>query len=468
MSSRAENILLQSDNRYKRYAANVERALSTFESVAEWADLISFLSRLHKSLLSTSPPYASIPHKLQISKRLAQGLNPALPNGVHQRTLEVYREIFKLIGPQGLINDLPLWSSGLLPFFQYAAIAVKPAVLDLYETFYLPLGEQLRPASKALALAILPGLEEETGDHFDRVLRLLDRISSAVGDEHFIQSVFIVTITTPPSRSAAIAYLTKRLPLRLKPVLSLPSTLATESNGDSVDGIRLEDVVGPDPGLFVRSLSTTLSDPSLLVRRSTLDLLAHCLPLRAFSGRQVTAFSKTITETDKHLLVRSACEIVLTKDVSLSRRVIGWLLGSSGIGGAQEEDSDKQIDAFREVGLKLVKDALFDEMESSVPSLSEASHVTRSTVSVIGSTRAFKTFISLLDKWEIGYPLSLELAVEALEVSRQIDQAYSGSEENERSENVSAVVSANLNRKSTDRMSGYNRPRSPLERCFKV
>jgi hypothetical protein len=70
---------------------------------------------------------------------------------------------------EGLRRDLLVWSSGLFPFFQSAATSVRPILISLYETYYLPLGEDLRPATKALVLALLPGMEEETGDFFDRV-----------------------------------------------------------------------------------------------------------------------------------------------------------------------------------------------------------------------------------------------------------------------------------------------------------
>lgn len=62
-----------------------------------------------------------------------------------------------------------IWSSGLFPFFQFAATSVRPILINIYETYYLPLGSDLRPATKALILALLPGVEEETGDFFDRV-----------------------------------------------------------------------------------------------------------------------------------------------------------------------------------------------------------------------------------------------------------------------------------------------------------
>jgi hypothetical protein len=108
---------------------------------------------------------------------------------VHQRALDVYAYIFSTIGVSpstnprrwglltdqvdGLRRDLLVWSSGLFPFFQSAATSVRPILISLYETYYLPLGEDLRPATKALVLALLPGLEEETGDFFDRVRCLL-------------------------------------------------------------------------------------------------------------------------------------------------------------------------------------------------------------------------------------------------------------------------------------------------------
>ena len=314
--------------------------------MAEWADFISFLSRLHKALLSTSPTYTEIPHKIQIAKRLAQGLNPALPSGVHQRTLEVYREVFKILGQDGLRRDLPTWSSGFFPFFQYASTAVRPTVLDIYEMYYLPLGRSLRTASKALALALLPGLEEETGDHFDRVLKLVDRVSESIDDAHFLQSVFVVMITNPGSRTSAVNYLSRRLPPRLKQYLK-PDEKAPALSLDTDSSARplLAEVIGPDGGLFVRALAAGLEDDSLLVRRGTLDLLNTCLPLPSL----ITLADFDLA--DKKILIKSACGIVLRRDLSLSKRLYGWFLGT-------EEESEKQIDRFRKTGLGLVTDAL--------------------------------------------------------------------------------------------------------------
>lgn len=75
--------------------------------------------------------------------------------------------------PDGLKRDLPLWSSGLFPFFEYASTSVKPVVLGLFECYYIPLQDELRPATRSFILALLPGLEEETSEFFEKVCLFL-------------------------------------------------------------------------------------------------------------------------------------------------------------------------------------------------------------------------------------------------------------------------------------------------------
>ena len=70
-----------------------------------------------------------------------------------------------------------MWSSGLFPFFEYAATSVKPTVLNLFDTHYLALQAGLRPIMKSFILALLPGLEEETGEFFDNVRAVLTLFS---------------------------------------------------------------------------------------------------------------------------------------------------------------------------------------------------------------------------------------------------------------------------------------------------
>ena len=91
-------------------------------------------------------------------------------------------------------RDLQVWTPGLLPFFPHAATSVRPLVLDIYERFYLPLHTDLRPMTRALLLSLLPGVEEESSEFFDRVITLLDRLAASVQWPFFIRTMWKVMI----------------------------------------------------------------------------------------------------------------------------------------------------------------------------------------------------------------------------------------------------------------------------------
>lgn len=114
-----DEVGLGNDNRYKGYIGAMERILRQYESTNEWADFIPYLARIKKvrfqmeiltlrksdsilSLCSFSKTiesysqYQCIPKRITLCKHLAQCLHPALPSGVHLKTLEVYEAIFRI------------------------------------------------------------------------------------------------------------------------------------------------------------------------------------------------------------------------------------------------------------------------------------------------------------------------------------------------------------------------------------
>lgn len=53
-----------------------------------------FNIQLNLQVLKKYPQFAVIPDKLTVSKRISQCCNPALPSGVHTKTLETCEIIF--------------------------------------------------------------------------------------------------------------------------------------------------------------------------------------------------------------------------------------------------------------------------------------------------------------------------------------------------------------------------------------
>ncbi|KAF8559912.1 hypothetical protein OG21DRAFT_1528688 [Imleria badia] len=369
--------LFSSDPKYKKYTQQVEKCLNAFDNVHEWADCIAFLKQLLKTFQSYLQ-FKEIPHKLIVAKRLAQCLNPALPTGVHQRALDVYIHILSVLGTEGLKRDLPLWSSGLFPFFEYASTSVKPALLNIYDTYYLPLQHDLRPVMKSFILALLPGLEEETGEFFDKVLGLLDKLSGTVSPVFFMQNLWLVMITMPSARGTALNFLSRRLP-RLH---------ADED---------ITVIVGRDIGLMIRAFAAALEDDNLLVRRSALDMLLQTM-------RVDSAAIKRAKPEDAAILMKAAIGVVLRRDLSLNRRLYTWLLGP-------DEKNEAQSAYLRQHALQLLSSTLKNEMFTPSGEYSES--------------RPFKIFISLLDKWEIGSPLTEALIYDALKAIHQHTTAES-------------------------------------------
>lgn len=198
-----------------------------------------------------------------------------------------------------MVLDLPFWSLGLFSFLHDASVTMKPLLLDIYQEFYLPLGTDLKPCLKGLILAILPGLEEEN-DIFEHVFSLLTSLCQSVGDVYFYYCLWIGIIKSPRNRLSAFVFLLKNF-------------------GNSFQVEDLGVLIGHESLLFLRALSVSLCDSSVLVQRNALDFLVKYLP---FSSVQIFNGSGM-------LLVFSALKTILRRDMSLNRRLYSWLLGIS-------------------------------------------------------------------------------------------------------------------------------------------
>lgn len=245
-----------------------------------------------------------LPEKHLLAKRLAQCLTSSLPSGVHLKALETYRIVFMRIGAARLARDLPLYAGGLFPLFSYSATSLKPALLALYESQFLPLGPSLAPLLDGFVLAIFPGLEDESSEFFERSTALLDSVATAVGDpECFCRSLWRALLLAPPMRLPAANYIRARL---------------TSDKPPSWTKKLLSDMP-----LVSHAMAAALNDRSALVQRSVLDLLLGELSL------DLPFFEQTDEDCQAAAvaLVRGVFGALLRKDMSLTKRVHSWFLG---------------------------------------------------------------------------------------------------------------------------------------------
>ncbi|XP_053316061.1 protein dopey-1 [Spea bombifrons] len=374
-----EELELLSDSKYRNYVAAVDKALKNFEYSSEWADLISALGKLNK-VLQNNAKYQVVPKKLTIGKRLAQCLHPALPGGVHRKALETYEIIFKIIGPKRLAKDLFLYSSGLFPLLTNAAMSVKPALLSLYETYYLPLGKTLKPGLQGLLTGILPGLEEGS-EYYDRTNTLLEKVASAVDQSAFYSALWGSLLTSPAVRLPGITYVLAHLNRKL----SMEDQLY---------------IIGSDIELMVEAVSTSVQDSSVLVQRSTLDLILFCFPFHMSQA----------TRPDMVRILSAALRVVLRRDMSLNRRLYAWLLGFDNNGAVVGPRSTRQSNPdehatyyFNTFSKELLVQAMVGILQGKEPNRDGA---------LIQDLKPFRILISLLDKPELGPAILEDVLIE--------------------------------------------------------
>lgn len=373
-------VFLDTDPNYRKYTANIDRALGLWDNVAEWADYISFLGKLLKALRSHSFP--TIPHSALISTRLGQCLQSDLPSGVHQKTLELYNTAFTILG-ENLSNEIDLWIPGLIPLMPYASINVKLILIDMLKKHIVPLSS-LRKIVIPLLYSLLPGIDDESNESFDAVLELLDSIRKRVNDDsHFWQCYFLVIINSSDRRLGALIWANRRLP-KFHSILSKNSDPITDkTSAFQALTYEAQKTIIPETGLLIRAFCKGLEDDQILVQRGFLELLVKNIELHSPALQFIT------NPKDLELLVVSACSTVLRRDMSLNRRLWNWLLGPDPTTSDISGPTHNREAYFVKYGRTPLVNGILTMVESDTKNIAERS-------------KPYRICLSIMDRWEIG------------------------------------------------------------------
>lgn len=297
---------------------------------------------------------------------------------MHLKALETYHIIFNRIGPARLANDLPLYAGGLFPLLSHCSTSLRPPLLAMYETHFLPLGPSLTPVLDGFVLAILPGLEDETSEFYSRSRTLLDNLTDAVADVGvFARSVWRALLLSPPARYAAAHYLRSKL-----------------SAGD--DELRAHMV--SDMPLVAYAITAALSDRDTLTQRNVLDLLLGELALDSpfFHAERPDQRDAAIA------VVGGVFGTLLRRDISLTKRVHAWLLGG--------KDGDAAMDFCNRFSKHLVLAAIDNETTASLAVVSPDA--------VKSASRPCSIAVALLHRSELCDCLGHHIALRILNFGR--------------------------------------------------
>ena len=300
-----------------------------------------------------------------------------------------------------------------------------------------------------MILSLLPGLEEETSEDFDRTLGLVDKMKMAIqgrqfsnvesdnahgdhGDEFFWQCFFLASITSSTRRQGALAYLARRLP-KLGVSKRRSSTIgngeASRNQNYSQLSEEAQSVVSPEPGLLVRCFASGLADTQILIQRGFLDLLVTHVPLDS------PILQQKINPKDLELLVGAAIGVVTRRDMSLNRRLWSWLLGpepaadSDGANELTSTTQDTKVSTtaiyFTQYGFDALRRYLLNMIENGRSNTAERA-------------KPFRLCLSLMDRWEVGGLLVTDIFAPAIRSAYTYSQVGSKEEVDEvqRSANI--------------------------------
>ena len=289
----------------------------------------------------------------------------------------------------------------------------------------------LRPAFKAIILALLPGLEEESSEEFERTLRILDGLKNlstqerlvdeertgSVLQQYFWSCLFLASITNSSRRSGALGYLTRSLPR-----LGGPSHTASKSGSGENENAHqyafqqaINVVASPEPGLLIRCFCAGLQDEQILTQRGFLDLLVTHLPLHSPVLQQKAA------PGDLERLISAASSVVARREMSLNRRLWAWFLGPETGTGVEDgsamvtdipssegaitpspDTAKVQIRYFKQYGLTALVESLCHAMATD-------------SESPLERVRPLRVCQSLMDRWEIGVVVTPQIFLPILQ-----------------------------------------------------
>lgn len=294
----------------------------------------------------------------------------------------------------------------------FASLSVRPLYYTIFEDYIVKLKpSDLRPTIKSLILCLLPGVEDETSEDFDRAFRIIDSLRKAsakdtgddsepdVGDGYFWQCFFLAVITNPSRRQGALAYLTRKLPDFSPPKPSVVDGQNGEKDYSPVLSPSAEAVITPEPGLLMRCFAAGLQDSQMLVQRGFLDLLVTNLPLCS------ALFQQRVGVRDMDLITSAAVRAVLRRDMSLNRRLWSWFLGPDPVASEAEDGQPQSPSDPRQAhqgGNLSAQAAYFQKYGALSLQRSIMAMLNLRSSNSSETARPFRICLSLMDRWEVG------------------------------------------------------------------
>ncbi|ELA48051.1 hypothetical protein VCUG_00474, partial [Vavraia culicis subsp. floridensis] len=305
----------------------IRKKLEAFRNAKEWSDFISLLTAVDNVLIDVK----SLPKDLEgfLFRRLNQSLNPALPAGVHNKALETYKLI---------IANIKLTDRLLLGLFSYGVYS-KLSVKDTFFEVLANLNDR-KVGQKSFILGLLPFVEEENNEYFDRACIMIDNVNCS-------DALWSNFLCCPELRIAVVNYFKGRQAAISSFQIRAISKALYDGDSFTVRGtldmlnanVKLGDLVrfyNPEVTEFVEvteeqianDKNTRVSDTVTGREASTTVMITETTAVEGAKNQEVHKKIKVEDAYLKDEIVSLSVHIIklfLKKEITLNKKVNAWL-----------------------------------------------------------------------------------------------------------------------------------------------
>ncbi|KAL6931409.1 hypothetical protein ACO0R3_002872 [Hanseniaspora guilliermondii] len=367
----------------------------------DWADYISRLGKLNKLLntLSTDDSIDVLPYSDQINKHLIMSLNKSLPSGVHTKTLEVYLQIFNIIGHDNLSKQFDLWILGMLPLMEFCKISVKKVLIDeIFGKWVLQLKEDvLKRNLVPLIKCLFSGIEKDSTD----VVALLNKLKLKVQNDFlFMNCVCTVLIESGLQGNNLELKMNCLIWLNDSPNNNLLLCIKDQTDSEVFLKAILE---------CVNIKDTSNNSDDVLCCRGYLDYMIK--NQLYFNNNKIFCHSSDHRSKNTRYLIDKILSLLLIKDASINRRIFQYMIPQDCL----SKDAGHN-------GKEYFKEYLFPELISCL----RESHDTMSIIAIIkfliikwediGSLVFEKLILKIMDDLDLNSMSSINSLSQLLEI----------------------------------------------------
>ena len=312
----------------EKFDKRLTNKLNSSATAKSWSDLLPIMKDVLSILTKNNDfDFNDISEKKLLSKRLAQGLNPECPGGLHEIIIDIYEIIFKNIMSHHdnmLMDNLYYYAYGLFPFFPNASNQNKGKIIDkIIKPVFLKLNkDELKLCLPGLLSSLIPGLEDNE-QMIQSISRVFDSIISNNNGEmekDFYGVYWTLLLRCEHLRKGGILYL-------LEKIIKY-SELQEEKEEMTKKALIAKQF--PNINLtIVNALCEIIKNKDNITVRNGMEFIMSRLPL--------TKENDMITDDAKINLIISGLRLLIRADSTTIRRLKNWILG------VNEQDDDDII-----------------------------------------------------------------------------------------------------------------------------